>query len=199
MKKTILLFIACNIGCTLIAQNIEDDAIKIKKNEISTNIFDLVVAGSLNVTYERFLTNNISWSGSATFFDTYGYYDASYLESTSGFSLRGSANFYISKRRKFEGLYFYPLIKFRSGKITSDYDVFVYDDQGNFVNTNSRSYYIDGFSAGVGLGNKWVIQNKYTVTIFGEIARNLGGNLDRENAVLSNVEPRFGINFGYRF
>lgn len=199
MKKIFLLFLAYHVGYTLVAQNIENDAPTIKKNEISTNVFDLVIAGSLNVTYERFLKNNISWSGSATFFDTYGYYDASYLESTSGFSLRGAANFYISKRRKFEGLYFYPLIKFRSGRITSDYEVFVYDGQGNFVNTNSRSYYIDGFSAGVGLGNKWVIQNKFTVTVFGEIARNLGGNLDRENADLSSVEPRFGINFGYRF
>ncbi|MDP5101722.1 MAG: hypothetical protein NWQ09_10365 [Nonlabens sp.] len=199
MKKTILLLCACAMGYSAVAQTNDDAETRLVKNEISSNILDLVIAGSLNVTYERMLNNNISLAGSATFFDTYGYYDAGYLESTNAFSFRASANFYVSKRRQFEGLYFYPLLKVRTGEVTSDYDVFIYDDQGNFTQTNRRNYDVGGFSAGVGLGNKWVIQDKFTVSVFGEVARNLGGNLDRQNADLGNVEPRFGINFGYRF
>lgn len=199
MKKTILLLCACAMGYSAYAQQKDDSETRLVKNEISSNILDLVIAGSLNVTYERMLDNNISLAGSATFFDTYGYYDAGYLESTNAFSFRASANFYVSKRRQFEGLYFYPLLKVRTGEVTSDYDVFIYDDQGNFTQTNRRNYDVGGFSAGVGLGNKWVIQDKFTVSVFGEVARNLGGNLDRQNADLGNVEPRFGINFGYRF
>ncbi|WP_158441689.1 hypothetical protein [Nonlabens dokdonensis] len=199
MKKTILLLCACVIGYTATAQTANDSEDRFAKNEISSNILDLVIAGSLNVTYERMLSNNISLTGSATFFDTYGYYDAGYLEDTNAFSLRLSANFYVSKRRQFEGLYFYPLLKVRTGEVTSDYDIYVINDQGDFVQTDRRNYDISGFSAGVGIGNKWLIQDKFSVLVFGEVARNLGGNIENENADLGNVEPRFGINFGYRF
>ncbi len=199
MKKTILILCACAIGFSARAQVKDNAETRLLKNEISSNVLDIVVAGSLNVTYERFLNDNISLAGSATFFDTYGYYDAGYLESTNAFSLRASANFYVSKRRKFEGFYFYPLLKVRTGEVTADYEIFFIDNQGNFVQSNRRNYDIGGFSAGVGLGNKWVIQDRLTVTAFGEVARNLGGNLDDQNADLGAVEPRFGINFGYRF
>ncbi|MDP5077967.1 MAG: hypothetical protein NWQ19_07725, partial [Nonlabens sp.] len=140
MKKTILLLCACAMGYSAVAQTNDDAETRLVKNEISSNILDLVIAGSLNVTYERMLNNNISLAGSATFFDTYGYYDAGYLESTNAFSFRARANFYVSKRRQFEGLYFYPLLKVRTGEVTSDYDVFIYDDQGNFTQTNRRNY-----------------------------------------------------------
>lgn len=111
MKKTILLLCACVMGYTATAQTANESEDRFAKNEISSNILDLVIAGSLNVTYERFTNNNISISGSATFFDTYGYYDAGYLEDTNAFSFRATANFYVSKRRQFEGLFFLPIIK----------------------------------------------------------------------------------------
>ncbi|MEN8817699.1 MAG: hypothetical protein ABF274_12640 [Nonlabens sp.] len=98
-----------------------------------------------------------------------------------------------------KGYFFYPLLKIRSSEVTSDYDIFIINSQGDFIQTDRRKYDISGFSAGVELGNKWVIQDKFTVTVFGEAARNLGGNLEDENADLGNVEPRLGINFGYRF
>jgi hypothetical protein len=67
------------------------------------------------------------------------------------------------------------------------------------LQTDRRKYDIGGFSAGVGLGNKWVIQDKFTVIVFAEVARDLGGDLDEQNADLGNVEPRLGINFRYPF
>jgi len=199
MKKKYLLICAGPMGCIASAQLKDDSETRLLKNELSTNALDLVIAGSLNVTYERLLNNNVSLAGSATFFDTYGYYDAGFLESTNAFSFRASANFYVSKRRKFEGLYFYPLLKVRTGSVEVDYEIEVFNDQGAIVRSGRNSYDIGGFSAGVGLGNKWVIQDKFTVTVFGEVARNLGADLSDENDLLGNVEPRFGINFGYRF
>ncbi|MEN8817698.1 MAG: hypothetical protein ABF274_12635 [Nonlabens sp.] len=99
------------MGYTATAQTANDSEDRFAKNEISSNILDLVIARSLNVTYERFFDNNISINGSATFFDTYGYYDAGFLEDTNTFSFRAAANFYLSKRRQFEGLFFLPIIK----------------------------------------------------------------------------------------
>lgn len=199
MKKTILLLCACAMGYSAIAQTNDDSETRLVKNEISSNLLDLVIAGSLNVTYERMLNNNISLAGSATFFDTYGYYDAGFLESTNAFSFRASANFYVSKRRQYEGLYFYPLLKFRTGTVTAEDEIFISNGQnGSFVSVD-RPYDIGGFAAGLGLGNKWVIQDKITVTVFGEVARNLGGDINDGFGEVGNVEPRFGINFGYRF
>lgn len=187
------------MGYSAIAQTNDDAETRLVKNEISSNLLDLVIAGSLNVTYERMLNNNISLAGSATFFDTYGYYDAGFLESTNAFSFRASANFYVSKRRQYEGLYFYPLLKFRTGTVTAEDEIFISNGQnGSFVSVD-RPYDIGGFAAGLGLGNKWVIQDKITVTVFGEVARNLGGDINDGFGEVGNVEPRFGINFGYRF
>lgn len=198
MKKTILILCASAMGFSAIAQVKDNAETRLLKNEISSNVLDLVIAGSLNATYERYLNNNISLAGSATFFDTYGYYDVGYIESTNAFSLRASANFYVSKRRQFEGFYFYPLLKVRVGEVTPEGNGF-FNNQGMFIETPGRPYDIGGFAAGVGLGNKWVIQDKFTVTVFGEVARNLGGDINDNFGEIGNVEPRFGINFGYRF
>ena len=70
---------------------------KSKKHEISTNLFDLVVAGSLNVNYERLFEKNQSLFIGATFFDTYGYYDAGYLKSSNAVSLKAAYMIYFSK------------------------------------------------------------------------------------------------------
>ena len=88
-----------------------------KKSELSTNLFDLVVAGSINVNYERLFKNNQSLYISATFFDTYGYLDAGYLEKSEAFSLKASYLIYFKKEKDHAGFNFYPLLKLRTGKV----------------------------------------------------------------------------------
>ena len=55
---------------------------------------------------------------------------------------------------------------------------------------------MSGFSAGFGLGHKWVFNDKFTLGINSDIARNLG-SFDTD--YLSEVEFKFGVNFGVRF
>ena len=166
------------------------------KNELSSNLFDLVVAGSFNVNYERLFENNQSLAVSATFFDTYGYFDAGYLEKSEAFSLKASYLIYFKKDKDHAGFYFYPLLKVRTGEITIEDDYYYYEQ--NETVENKFTYDVGGFSAGFGIGHKWLFDNKFTLSINGEIARNLGGFND-DYLEGDNIEPRFGINFGYRF
>ncbi len=166
-----------------------------KEHEISSNLFDLVVAGSLNVNYERLFEKNQSLFIGATFFDTYGYYDAGYLKSSNAFSLKAAYLIYFSKEIDHEGFFFYPQLKLRTGEVVvDDYGYYNYDS--DIYIEEEFTYDVDGFSAGFGLGHKWAFNNKFTLSVSGEIARNLG-SFDTD--YLENIEARFGIIFGYRF
>ncbi len=167
----------------------------LKKNEISSNLLDLVVAGSLNVNYERMFDKNQSLFVGVTFFDTYGYYDAGYLEKTTAVSLKAGYLIYFSKVKKHAGFFFYPQIRLRTGEVTTDYFGYYDDISDNFVE-EEFTYDVGGVGAGFGLGHKWLFNNKFTLNVSGDIARNLG-NIDTD--YLSNVELRFGVILGYRF
>jgi hypothetical protein len=192
MKKiliTVLLF----TSFISIAQESSDD--QTKKHEISSNLFDLVVAGSLNVNYEHLFAKNQSLFLGVTFFDTYGYYDAGYLKSSNAVSLKAAYMIYFSKQKDHEGFYFYPQLKARTGEVVLD-DYIYFDYENDVYIEEEYKYDVSGFSAGFGLGHKWLFNNKFTLSINGEIARNLG-NFDTD--YLDNIEGRFGVNFGYRF
>ena len=163
------------------------------KSEISTNLLDLVVAGTLNVNYERLFNKNQSLYLGVNFFDTYAYYDVGDIDSSSAFTLKVAYFIYFSKEKNHSGFFFYPQLKLRTGEVTID-DYFYYGDDVSV--DESFSYDVSGVSAGFGLGHKWMFSNKFTLTLNGDIARNLG-NFDTD--YLSDIELRFGVNFGYRF
>lgn len=191
MKK---LFLVLFISVSFISFSQEKDEVKVGQHELTSNLFDLVVAGSFNVTYERLLESNQSLGLSVTLFDTYGYYDVGYIEDNSVITLQATYSVYFSKDKDHEGFFFYPLIKLRTGEITaSDY---------YFINFNGESseenytYDVGGFAAGFGLGHKWVFNDKIVLGIKGDIGRNLG-NFDTD--YLDEVEFKFAVNFGFRF
>lgn len=194
MKKllSIVLFIL-----VLLNTNAQEDknSNTLAKNEISVNLLDLVLAGTLGVNYERLFDNNQSLFIGANVFDTYGYYDAGYIEDNSAFSLEAAFLIYFSKEKDHHGFFFYPQLKLRTGEITTD-DYYYYDIATETDVNEEFIYDIGGASAGFGIGHKWVFNNKITLMLNGDIARNLG-NLDDD--YLDNIEVRFSVNFGYRF
>lgn len=192
MKK---IFIAAILLTSISSFSQESDEDLPKQHEISSNLFDLVVAGSLNVNYERLFDKNQSLFIGATFFDTYGYYDSGYIKSSNAFSLKAAYLIYFSKDKDHEGFFFYPQLKIRTGEVVVD-DYGYYDYENDIYIDDEFKYDVDGFSAGFGLGHKWAFNNKFTLSASGEIARNLG-TFDTD--YLENIEGRFGIIFGYRF
>ncbi len=193
MKKTILNVALLLSVFAVNAQELTDEAPK--KSEISTNLLDLVVAGTLNVNYERLFDKNQSLLISANFFDTYGYYDAGYIEKSNALSFKAAYLIYFSKEKEHAGFFFYPQLKVRTGEITVE-EYYYYDYENETSIEEEYTYDVDGFSAGFGIGHKWMFSNKFTLTLYGDIARNLG-NFDTD--YLENIELRFGVNFGYRF
>jgi len=192
MKKTYLLAVVALFSLiTINGQEALDEAPK--TSEISTNLLDLVIAGTLNVNYERLFEKNQSLFIGVNLFDTYGYYDAGYIDNSSAFTLRVAYLIYFSKQKDHSGFFFYPQLKLRTGDVTID-DYYYYGDDA-FADERF-TYDVSGVSAGFGLGHKWIFSNKFTLTLNGDIARNLG-NFDTD--YLSDIELRFGVNFGYRF
>jgi len=179
---------------SLNAQNESSDITTGEKNELSTNLLDLVIAGTLNFNYERHFKNNQSLWLSLNLFDTYGYYDAGYIEDNSAFAFQASYLIYFSSDQAHHGFFFYPLAKYRFGDITTE-DWYLFSED-ILPSEQNYTYEIDGFALGFGLGYKWVFSNHFTLTINAQIARNLS---DFKDDYLSNVEPRFAVNFGYRF
>jgi hypothetical protein len=198
MKKIILASIFLLAGLFSIAQEDQTSNQDLeRKNELTSNLLDLVVAGSFNVSYERLFPANQSLHIAVTAFDTYGYYDAGYLDESNAVTLRVAYNIYFSKSKDHYGFYFYPGIKLRTGKVTvEDYYYSSFDGQRQ---DNGYSYDIDGFSAGFGLGHKWLFADKFSLSINGEILRALGSVPEDDFGDLGVVEPRFGVNFGFRF
>lgn len=194
MKKTILVPLFLVSVFMVKAQETENRQILEHKNEITSNLFDLVVAGSFNVTYDRLFENNQALSVSATIYDTYGYVDAGYIEDNRAFTLEAAYKIYFSSRKQHAGFFFYPLLKVRTGEITTD-DYGFFNNDGQFIE-QEFTYDIGGFSAGFGLGHKWVFNDKFVLGINSDIARNLG-SFDTD--YLEEVEFKFGVNFGFRF
>ncbi len=193
MKKSILAVAMLLSVFYTNAQQSSDDLPK--TSEISTNLLDLVIAGTLNVNYERLFEQNQSLFVGVSFFDTYGYYDAGYIENSSAISLRAAYLIYFSKEKDHAGFFFYPQLKLRTGEVTVD-DYYYYDYENDTEVTQEFTYDVGGVAAGFGIGHKWMFSNKFTLTLNGDIARNLG-NFDTD--YLDNIELRFGVNFGYRF
>ena len=193
MKKSLLVVLMLLSVFSTNAQESSDDISK--KSEISTNLLDLVVAGTLNVNYERLFEQNQSLFVGVNFFDTYSYYDAGYIENSSAISLKAAYIIYFSKEKNHEGFFFYPQLKLRTGEVSVE-DYYYYDFETATEITEEYTYDVGGFAAGFGIGHKWMFSNKFTLTLSGDIPRNLG-NFDTD--YLENIELRFGVNFGYRF
>lgn len=189
------LFVTLLLFASMLSFSQQPDTELLKKSEISSNLLDLVIAGSLNVNYERLFEKNQSLFVGVTFFDTFGYYDAGYLEKTTAVSLKAAYLIYFSNEKKHAGFFFYPQLRLRTGEVTvEDYGYYDYEND-NYIE-QERTFDVGGVSAGFGIGHKWMFNNKFTLTLNGEIARSLG-NVDTE--YIDNLEARFGVILGYRF
>ena len=182
MKKSIIAFVMLFSVITMNAQTQPEELPK--KSEISTNLLDMVISGTLNVNYERLFDNNQSLLVGVNLFDTYGYYDAGYIDKSTAMTFNASYLLYFSKHKDHSGFFFYPQLRARTGEVTIE-DYFYYDFDSNTEVTEKESYDVSGVSAGFGVGHKWMFSNKFTLTLKTDVARNIG-NFDTD--YLSNVE-----------
>lgn len=176
-----------------LAQNEET---KVYKGEIKSNLFDLVIGKSFNVGYEHFLKGNQSIQFDVTLFDTYSYLDASYLENNDLIGLQASYNIYFSKNKKQNGFMFFPYLKYRTGtQEVSDY-YFYEPISGNYVE-QTREYDLSGLEAGFGIGHKWLFNDKISLMVGTQIARNLT-NTKAISDYYSDINFKAHVTLGFR-
>jgi hypothetical protein len=169
--------------------------------EIKTNVFDLVVAKTLNIGYEHFLNGNQALQVEASFFDHYSYLDISEIEKNNLFSLQASYNIYFSKSKKHHGFVFYPFAKFRTG--TQEILEFVsssFDPSTGFYAVNERTISNDlsGFELGFGLGHKWLFNDKISLGIGSQLGRNLSSDTEFDR-YYPGLNFRANVTLGVRF
>jgi hypothetical protein len=191
MKKIILGLLL--LPFISIAQNEES---KEYKGEIKSNLFDLVVGKSFNVGYEHFLKGNQSVQFDVTLFDTYSYLDASGLEKNGLIGLQASYNIYFSKSKKQHRFVFSPYLKYRLGK-QEVVDYYNYDYNSNSYTQLTREYDLSGLEAGFGIGHKWLFNDKISLTLGSQIARNFSNSKEISDNY-SDINFKAHVTLGFR-
>ena len=191
MKKLVLGLLLLPI--LSIAQEAES---KDYNGEIKSNLFDLVIGKSFNLGYEHFLKGNQSVQFDVTLFDTYSYLDASELEKNGLIGLQASYNIYFSKSKKQYGFVFSPYLKYRIGK-QEVIDYYNYDYTTNTYTELSREYDLTGLEAGFGLGHKWLFNDKISLTLGSQIARNFSNSKEISDNY-SDINFKAHVILGFR-
>ena len=156
----------------------QKDTIVLKKNEIKGNALFLV-AGALEVSYERILTDETSFGTSVFIAFTEDF--------ATNFALTPYYRFYFGKK---------PAAGFfveGFGSLNS-YEGSIYTGENSSFNYYKEVTRTD-FALGFGLGSKWITKSGFLFEINGGIGRNLFNSSDTDYEIVG----RGGITLGYRF
>lgn len=178
MKKTAVILMV--MGLVFQAQAQSDKSFN--QNEIKLNILNTIVQGSVEIGYEYFLDRDQSIGVEYLINDRFGYKaqgeDGRDFQ-TSSFLV--SYNFYFINDVDPASIYVYPFLKFRFGE---------------FVENAGPSTDMNSAIIGIGIGYKWVHNDKFVIAPYANIARGFSEEVkDRFSA----VEVNAGVSIGYRF
>jgi hypothetical protein len=176
MKK--LLVLLCLSALTF-GYSQDEKKVDFKKNEIKGNALFLV-AGALEVTYERILTEESAF-GASVFIAITDDFD-------TNFALTPYYRFYFGKK---------PAAGFfveGFGSLNS-YDDSIYTFQDSSFNSNYKEVSRTDFALGIGLGSKWITKSGFLFEINAGVGRNLFNSSDTDYEIIG----RGGITLGYRF
>jgi len=161
----------------------------IAKNELSIGALNLVLAGALDVAYERILSPNSSWAIEAFIIaldrdnDDVGYVYSKDV------SLTGKFKYFFGDRSAW-GFYVNSLAMISSGEYGND-DYYVYDEFGGYYRNDLKNY--TDFALGFGLGGKFVAKQGFVF----DLSAGIGRNLFSSNS--PTIVGQFNANLGYRF
>lgn len=152
-------------------------------NEIHVNFLTLIWFGSLEVGYERYLSDDHSLEFKGFINDRFGFNNEKNGKKYKTNSIQASMNFYFGGNGK--GRFFlYPLAKFRFG----DFE----EEKAGAVEVTD----MNAFILGAGAGYKWELSENFSFGPFASIARNFSDDVSDRFA---GIELNGGFNLGYRF
>ncbi|MER0439247.1 DUF3575 domain-containing protein [Emticicia sp. W12TSBA100-4] len=180
MRK--ILFLMMVLPLSLFAQ---EDSLKpkVKKNEIMVNAFELIVGGIIPISYEHFI-NNYQSIVVKTFFLDKPYHELRSARNNP-FSVQIEFLYYTSEKKRNAGFFVAPFLKVTAGKYYVGYF------------NPIRKFRPKIASAGFGVGYKFLIKEKFLLSITTDIGRI--ANAYAYNSSYGSISLRAGINMGLRF
>ncbi len=153
-----------------------------KVNEVKVNFLNTIVISSFEVGYERFFGNDQSVGLDLFINDRFSYAPETNGRKFNTSSVAINYNFYFSGKNNSSGYFLSPFVKYRFGE---------YVDTAKFKVVDMNSTII-----GLGMGYKWLWNEKLTVGVSANIGRNFNKDVQNE---FWGVEPNSAITLGYRF
>jgi len=151
-------------------------------NEVKVNFLNLIVLASIEVGYEKFLSDDHSLDFQLHLNDRFGFNSQGGGKNYKTNSVQASMNFYLGDDAEAR-FYIYPLAKLRFGDFEEVLD-------GDVVITN-----MNAFILGAGVGYKWEFSN-FAFGPYASIARGFSSEVSDRFAA---VEVNGGFSLGYRF
>lgn len=192
MKKLITSIFLLGIvgfaqGQNVISSGIANPPLDDFANEIKLNFLNLIVLGSVELGYERYLSSDYSVEFQAHINDRFGYNSQSDGKNFNTNALQLSMNFYFGGNSTGRG-YLFPFAKYRFG----DFEEGISNDAG----TTQISTDMNAFMLGIGGGYKWELSENFAFGPYISIARGFSEPVAER---FSRVELNGGFALGYRF
>lgn len=190
MKKfTLILFFALGLSISSQAQQVISSSgtsnpnLGTFDNEVKLNFLNLIVLGSFEVGYERFLSESHSLDFQLHVNDRFGYNNEKDGKTFKTNSIQAAINFYFGSNPNGR-IHVYPLLKFRFGD---------YEEAGNGGNVTTD---MTAFILGAGAGYKWEVSEHFAFGPYASVARNFSETVSNK---FTGVELNAGFSLGYRF
>ena len=152
-------------------------------NEVKLNFLNLILMGSFEVGYERFLSENHSVDFQLHINDRFGYNSQKDGKNYKTNAIQSGMNFYFGNRPNGR-FHVYPFLKFRFGDFEEPVN-------GAVVTTDMTAFIV-----GAGFGYKWEVSEHFAFGPFASISRNFSEVVTDK---FTAVEPNAGFSLGYRF
>lgn len=188
MKKLLLtLFILGGMYSSTMAQEVISSSSRQYgdfTNEIKANFLNLIWLGSVEVGYERFLSDDHSLDLQLMINDRFGFNSQAKGKKYKTNSVQAAMNFYFGGG--YNGRFFvYPLAKIRFGDFEEP------NKSGGIKTTDMNS-----FMLGAGGGYKWEVSDNFSFGPYLNVARVFSNEVAER---FSRVELNGGFSLGYRF
>ncbi len=183
MKKYIILILLF-ISISSFAQ---ESIKKEKSHELKLNAFNIILFKSIDVSYE-YLINNESSVG-ISFLVNLNDDNSDGPDYNETLAITPYYRHFFSSKYAW-GFFIEGFGMFNTQEV---YNYYSMDTNGDYNEVNEKT---TNFALGLSLGSKFVSQQGFAFEFFGGVGRNLFTNNSDNN---TELVPRLGISFGYRF
>lgn len=191
MRKSILSFLlVVSLGAAGFAQQAISSSgtrnpnIGTFENELKVNFMNLILLGSFEIGYERYLSESHSLEFQVLANDRFGFNTEGKGKTYKTNSAMTALNFYFGNKPNGR-FHMYPFAKIRFGEFEEP------TNSGGITTTDMTAFLL-----GAGFGYKWEVSEHFAFGPYASVGRGFG---EAANARFSPVELNGGFSLGYRF